>query len=102
MPEWLTKPRRLLARYCPTDLPVVVRMVDRIKWWADTERREGHYVVRLCREMDEATMLDTLAHEWAHAMTWRKTKIDHGPAWGKAYSRCYRVVVDGWRPIVKE
>ncbi len=35
--------------------------------------------------------LDTLLHEWAHALTWHgNDKDDHGSEWGLAYARLYR------------
>lgn len=54
--------------------------------------------MRLSAGMDASIAPEVVAHEWAHAMSWRSSRIDHGAAWGVAYSRCYRVVVEGWRP----
>lgn len=38
--------------------------------------------------------IDTLVHEYAHIVAWGADKNDHGPNWGKAYARCYRVVIE--------
>ena len=35
--------------------------------------------------------IDTLLHEWSHAMTWFGNDADpHGPEWGMMYARLYR------------
>ena len=35
--------------------------------------------------------MDTLLHEWAHAMTWFGNDADgHGPEWGLMYAKLYR------------
>lgn len=35
--------------------------------------------------------VDTLLHEWAHAMTWFGNDSDsHGPEWGLMYAKLYR------------
>ena len=88
---------RLLQKWCWADRPLVVQHGE-VRWWADTGCRTGSYLVRLDRSMDERTVEETIVHEWAHAMMWPNTKIDHGEVWGRAYSRCYRVVFEKWRP----
>ena len=89
---------RLLLTYCPVDYPVRIEYVRRLSWCADTHLHRGEYVVRIAVGLTPDLEADVIAHEWAHAMAWRKSRIDHGEAWARAYSRCYRVVVDGWRP----
>ncbi len=57
-------------------------------------------------EFDETLLLpihmdflaQLLIHEWAHALSWGMEKPDHGDLMGLAWSRCYRVAVEGWRP----
>jgi len=43
-----------------------------------------------CETIAEA--VDTLLHEYAHAMSWHDvpSQGDHGDAWGLAYALCYR------------
>lgn len=89
---------RLLTRYCPTERTVMVVRAGRIRHWADCQVDNGSFMIRLSSALDRVSLVETLAHEWAHAMTWGLTNVDHGDAWGKAYSRCYRVLVDDWRP----
>lgn len=93
--------RRVAARLAaerPTDRPVRVEVVPISSHWADYNRERTHYLIRLSARMDRDSMVETLAHEWAHAVAWDASRVDHGEAWGRAYSRCYRVVVEGWRP----
>ena len=48
---------------------------------------DGVALVRLDASKCRYCVADTLSHEWAHLMV---PKATHGPAWGLAYSRCYR------------
>ena len=88
----------LLTRYCPTERAVMVVRAGRLRHWADCQVDSGGVTIRLSSALDRVSLIETLAHEWAHAMTWGATKVDHGTIWGVAYARCYRVLVDGWRP----
>ena len=89
----------LLERYCPLGVPCRV-VVTPVRWWADCARVSRGYTIRLSPNLDATARRETLAHEWAHAMVWKASRVDHGEAWGRAYSRCYRVLVEGWRPKV--
>lgn len=42
------------------------------------------------------TQIDTLLHEWAHALTWFKCKPgqDHGDPWSEAYGKLYREYIE--------
>lgn len=50
------------------------------------------------RSVTLAELIDTMAHEWAHALNrsegLRRTteRAAHGDAWGRHYSRCYRAL----------
>lgn len=49
--------------------------------------------------MDERTMIETLAHEWAHARVWKApTKLDHGARWGIEHAKTWRILFDGIHP----
>jgi len=98
LPRAVTEAARDLARYCPTDRPVRVEVVPRLRWYGDTSIHRDVYLIRVAGDMDRGLYHDIMAHEWAHAMAWHASRIDHGEAWGRAYSRCYRVAVEGWRP----
>lgn len=89
---------RVLERHCPLPRPALVVMKERLSCYADTDRYPEHFLIRLSLEMDEREQLETLAHEWAHAMTWHLSKVDHALVWGAVFSRCYRIVIESWRP----
>lgn len=65
-----------------------------LTWW-DEER--GHYRIQIEGAQQMSAILDSLIHEWAHAMVWdasqRPGDQGHGPLWGVAYARCYRVML---------
>lgn len=96
--RWLAWDLRLLRRYCPVTLPVVVERPRRLRWWADACRYTDHFLIRLDARLDAVAGREVLAHEWAHCRAWSASRIDHGAAWGIEYARCYRVLFDGWRP----
>ncbi len=96
-----------LRKSCPAAKPVVVRTA----WLPPTTlgeciRRPRRFVVRLNRDMTQDAAIETLCHEWAHALSWsfwldrlaRQLDVDpaeferasHDEAWGCAYSRVWR------------
>jgi hypothetical protein len=83
MEAWLN------ARF-PPPRPVKVR-VECIKdnpYGECYESDDGKYImIRLNKNINRADKLDTLLHEWGHALV--SPNIDHGPAWGKAYAKVY-------------
>ena len=100
-----------LRDQCPTAMPVVVRT----SWLPETIlgqciRRRQRFVVRLNENMGEPQAVDTLCHEWAHALAWNysldrlaKTpgldpvefeRASHDEAWGCAYLRVWRAYLD--------
>lgn len=70
-------------------------------------RPNGHfYYIAISASLSEDQAIDTLVHEWAHAMAWPKVerklfpsplrrhiehneRVAHGPEWGFAYSKAY-------------
>ena len=98
LPRGVPRHIRALSKYCPVAKPVRVEVVHRMRWWADCSVDRLGYRIRLSARLDLDSVDETLAHEWAHAMAWGASRIDHGEAWAVAFSRCYRVVVEGWRP----
>lgn len=99
-----------LRRACPAAKPVVVRTA----WLPRTTlgecvRRPQRFVVRLNMAMSESMAVETLCHEWAHALAWnysldklaRQAGVSpqefdlasHDEAWGCAYSRVWRAYV---------
>jgi len=84
---------RGLRETCPPDASVIVRRVDlscdgKCTW---TGKR---YVVLIKRTIDYWRATDSLCHEWAHALSWTADgPNEHGPEWGVAYARVYRVML---------
>lgn len=92
---------------CPTAKTVVVRT----SWLPENilgecARRKTSFVIRLNNKLDEQAAIETLLHEWAHAMSWSYSldhlanqpdvdprefeRASHDEAWGCAYSRVWR------------
>lgn len=85
---------------CPLDAPARVEFleIDAQVWgrtWWDQEAQM--YRIQVDTRQPLHAMLDTLIHEWAHAMVWNASKraedAAHGPIWGVAWARCYRVLL---------
>ena len=101
VPAPVRRALRRLERYCPLDRPARLYLLRQWPgYWGQTwaKRGERHLEAYLCPPAWSDVTVDTVFHEWAHAMCWSLTRVDHGEVWGSAYSRCYRVVVEGWQP----
>jgi hypothetical protein len=82
----------------PLDRPAEVEVPPHVVGWADTDRRDGDFLIRLSGRMDTRSLIETLAHEWAHARTWDvQSPLDHHDAWGIEFARAYRLLIDGVR-----
>ena len=107
--DWLSFVATLerLREKCVTAQPVIVRT----SWLppdtlGECVRRKKRFVVRLNRSMTESQAVETLLHEWAHALAWNYSldqmardpfvarelfeAASHDEAWGCAYSRVWR------------
>jgi hypothetical protein len=72
-------------------------------------RRKSRFVIALNIAMNENDAVDTLLHEWAHAISWHLVldqlsrrpglapgdfqEASHDEVWGCAYSRVWRVYI---------
>lgn len=82
----------------PLDRPAEVVIPPHVVGWADTERREGEFLIRLSGRMDTRSLIETLAHEWAHGLAWsHPSRYHHSDHWGVQYARAYRLLIDGVR-----
>ncbi len=84
----------------PALLPVRVYLRSGGEYWGSCELkwkddRPDHFVITVYRAQ-WWPMLETLIHEWAHAVAWREgeTVQDHGPEWGVAYAQLYQEHLD--------
>ena len=99
-----------LRERCPAAKPVVVRTAWLEEGTAgECVRRPERFVIRLNSYLDEQGAIETVLHEWAHALAWNfcldrlartpgTSAVDfeaaaHDEAWGCAYSRVWRTYV---------
>lgn len=97
----------ILRERCPAAKPVVIRTSSLpAATLGECIRRRERFVVRLNKNLDEPLAVETLCHEWAHALAWnfsidrlaRDPDVDrelleaaaHDEAWGCSYSRVWR------------
>lgn len=83
----------LKAKYPLT--PVSVRRVKRVPGGnaAQLDRKDGYFLLRIRSTDPLQVQLDSLAHEFAHALSfveWENTE-QHGPMFGCYYAECYNV-----------
>lgn len=71
-----------------------VKMSDDLD--GECEYYKGQYTIKINRTLNEAHAIDVLMHEIAHAMSWNTEANDHGRQWGIAYSKVYRMFLDGF------
>lgn len=108
-----------LREYCPAAMPVVVR-TSRLSdgTLGHCARRNARFVISLNAAMSEHIAIDTLLHEWAHALSWslvldrlsRQEALapgdfqdaSHDEAWGCAYSRVWRVYIGRVLPLLEK
>lgn len=98
--EDFSKAKRALREQCPIEVPVRVQLVD----WEEKDfgecvatygddNRVIRFLIRININQPFGLRLDTLAHEWAHAMKFSGSGCGHTGEWGKAYAKCYRLIV---------
>lgn len=61
----------------------------------NTKTKKERFLLTLAPAAGGVVTKDTLIHEWAHAASWPmggQIEDDHGPFFGVAYAKCYRVV----------
>ncbi len=105
----------------PTPYPTIVKTPKRIPLakgessaslggLGETYREDRQIVIRVAVRpgIPRYVLVDTLLHEWGHAMTMRQSSIEdtrlahgaHDEEWGLAYSRIYRRFIDEAGDIV--
>lgn len=97
----LLKHLRNLKRDFPLQHPVKVRTyknyVDadgKTRLYGTTSFRNGVFVIELLRHRDPSIIVDTLWHEWAHALIWDEHDFSHGREFWQTYGKIYRKYQD--------
>jgi hypothetical protein len=97
-----------LRKLVPTAFPVTVRRAAvRAGVLGTCHRSDDRFVIRLATWLDQEQAIETLLHEWAHALAWSHSldrlvqspevtqaeleRLSHDGAWGLAYSRVWQV-----------
>ena len=65
----------------------------------DFSSKKSQFLIQIERKLGVDRAIETLVHEWAHAMVWfspaaEEVEGDHHSEWGVAYARCYRAVFE--------
>ncbi len=59
-----------------------------------TSRSGERLLIEIEGSQGQQGIIDTLVHEWAHAMVWDTHGDDHGALWGVAWAKAYRVYLE--------
>ncbi len=100
MPGKLQKYLRKLKRDFPLRRPVKVRTYESIVGadggilYGVIQDKGEYFEIWIRRCPDEAIMVDTLFHEWCHAMLWPKCSRKHTDLFFKTYGQVYRHYLD--------
>jgi hypothetical protein len=77
------------------DEPISVRRVKiRIGIDGLCEKKNNRFLIKVNPNLSENYSIDVLIHEVAHAVAWDKDTDIHGPNWGRAYSKVYRLFLE--------
>lgn len=85
-PEYEIHVRRVVV---PRDIDGDCRLVD-------NRKKRPEFLIRIDRNIDEETAVQVLLHEISHCVAWHEPGSDHGPAWGRAFARVYRIYLKEW------
>lgn len=58
------------------------------------EKKDNKFLIKININLAEDYSIDVLIHEFAHAVAWEKDTDIHGPNWGRAYSKVYRMFLE--------
>lgn len=91
---------RWLKRDFPLQIPVIVRTYPEIKDHSGHDLHgtcdlvNGVFRICLSRKYDEASMVETLWHEWTHCLVWPRCKYRHTRRFSDQYFAIYRKYLD--------
>jgi hypothetical protein len=94
--------KRLLQKHCPTTKPITVyvknlhsqQLCGCCLAYLDRLGRITRFELKIDRSLSQLTAIDTLLHEWAHAMDQDQNGLarePHRSSWGKCYAKVWRV-----------
>ena len=86
-----------LRRNFPTQVFVRIRSVHNLKYQGEVLLVNKIFQLEINRKLSFDLRVDTLIHEWAHALTWfgAETHLDdHSAEWGITYARIYRTFIE--------
>lgn len=84
---------KLFKRKFPEYNVNVRRLSIRTDHSGDCSYVNGKFLIRVQKNLSEVAAINIFLHEWAHILAWHAVGDDHGIAWGKAYSKVYRIYV---------
>jgi hypothetical protein len=102
----LRQVERWLNKYYPTPRPTFVRVIDFKRKrteggcyiWAETERMKNKIYIRIHSKLPWNIAVETLLHEWAHAVTWPLATVEHtvshNTEWAVTYGKIYEDFYD--------
>lgn len=96
---------RELRKRCPVQAPVRIAVKDLKKQklcgcctaYIDDDQNIQHFLIELDSNMSLSAAIDTLLHEWAHAMDKEKNGLPtepHRNSWGACYAQTWRAYLD--------
>jgi hypothetical protein len=90
---------KLIKEKLPLDCPVHVRRTATPQsisgdCWYDKPKKR--FLIRVNNKLPQFWAIDVFIHEYAHALSWKDDKEDHGESWGIAYAHVYRTLLEHW------
>ncbi len=88
---------KILRKRCPINKRVIVLRRDEIfyneeRLGGSCSKNKTGYTIKIKTLQPWQSQIDTLIHEWAHALNFQQNKkydITHGEEWGKCFSKAY-------------
>lgn len=78
-------------------LQCYIRTISLKNLCGQTERKEKKFLIKIHKNQCFALRIDTLIHEWAHALVWfgaETNNEDHSAEWGIQYAKIYRTFLE--------
>lgn len=92
--KWLRTIAWLRRNFPAASAVVYVRSAPMAGLHGYTQLETGYFQIKINGKKSFALKIDTLIHEWAHALTWFGAEThneDHSAEWGVQYAKIYRM-----------